>query len=349
VASVTWPPMLPPMFKHLILTGLLASSFQAATATGAEQTIVLRDGRKLTGIYDEAAGTLTTSGPVKAVIRVAKADVVKVEAAAAAPATSVQPEDESRKQDPLAAIDLLIARKQQDKLEAENNAADAKKKAELERASATKTESAERRTMYADRAQRFGETAARQAAEASRLGTEIADLKRKRVDLEKELAKDAALAATRKVVDELTGKAATDPDSPLGRYRRIDGESRDLQAQIKTAQDQLTQNQAELAKLKPQLDLAMAMGLDLKEFPLVERPNESDSDRTRRVSEHKAYNEAMSALRQAKTEVDSGKTPNVQAPLTALRAEPMRRLHQEKTGRALVFWDEALKAADTRK
>jgi hypothetical protein len=340
--------MLPPMFKPLILAGLLASCCAAATA--AEQTIVLRDGRKLTGIYDEAAGTLTTSGAVKAVIRVAKADVVKVEAVAAAPATPTAPaEDETRKQDPLAAIDLLIARKQQDKLEAENNSVDAKKKADLERASATKAESPERKAQYSERAQRFGEAASRSTAEAGRLATEITELKRKRGELEKELAKDAALAATRKVVDELTGKAATDPESPLGRYRKLDGEAHDLQAQIKAAQDQLTQHQAELTRLKPQLDLAMAMGLDLKEFPFVERPGESDSDRTRRVAEHKTYNEAMNTLRQAKTELDGGKSPNVQAPLNTLRAEPMRRLHQEKTGRALVFWDEAIKAADTRK
>ncbi len=335
------------MFKHLILTGVLAALGVAATA--AEQTIVLKDGRKFTGIYDEAAGTITTSGAVKAVIRVAKADVIKVEAIAK-PAAPVAAIDEGgHKQDPLAAIDQQIARKQQDKLEAENSATDAKKKSELERASATKTESPERQKMYGDRAQRFSDTATRQGQEATRLATEISELKSKRLELEKELLKDAALAATRKAADELTGKSTGDTDSPLSRYRKLDAEAHDLEAQIKATQDQLNQRQTELTKLKPQLDLAMVTSLDLKEYPFVERPNESDADRTRRLGEHKSYNEAMALLRQAKSEIDAGKTPAVQGPLTALHVDAMRRLYQEKTGRALVFWDEALKSLDTRK
>lgn len=339
--------MLPTMLKHLILAAALAALATAAAA--AEQVIVLKDGRKFTGIYDEAAGTITTSGAVKAVIRVAKADVVKVETATAAAPPVVQIEEESRKQDPLAAMDQQIARKQQEKIEAENAASDAKKRSELERASASKAENPERQKMYGDRAARFSEAAGRQNQEATRLAAEISDLKRKRQDLEKELLKDAALTATRKAADELTGAFTGDNDSPLSRYRKLDAESRDLQAQIKTAQDQYNQRQAELTKLKPQLDLAMVTSLDLKEYPFVERPNESDSDRTRRVGDHKVYNEAMASLRQAKTEIDAGKTPNVQGPLTALHTDAMRRLHLEKTGRALVFWDEALKALDAKK
>ena len=335
------------MFKHLILTAALASFI--TTAAAAEQTIVLKDGRKFTGTYDEAAGTITTSGAVKAVIKVAKADVVKVETVAASAPPATQVEADTRKQDPLAALDQLLARKQQEKVEAENNSADAKKKSELERASAAKAENVERQKMYGDRAQRFSEAASRNTQEASRLSLEISELKRKRLDLEKDMLKDAALAATRRAADELTGKSTGDTDSPLSRYRKLDAESRDLQTQIKTAQDQLTQRQAELTKLQPQLDLAMVTNLDLKEFTFVERPNESDSDRTRRMGEYKTYNDAMSTLRQAKNDIDVGKTPSVQGPLTALRADAMRRLHQEKTGRALVFWDEALKALDGKK
>lgn len=339
--------MLPIMLRHLVLAAAFALLGTAATA--AEQTVTLKDGRKLTGVYDEGAGTVTTSGAVKAVIKVAKADVVKVETVAT-PAAPVTPsDDDSRKQYPLALIDQQIARKQQDKVEAENNASDAKKKAELERASAAKAENPERQRSYSERAQRSGEAASRYSQEAQRLSVEIAELKRKRVEVEKEQVKDAALAATLKAADELTGRSASEADSPLARYRRLEAESRDLQAQLKSTQDQLNQHQAEMTKLKPQLDLAMVAGLDLKEYPFVERPNESDSDKARRLGEHKTYNDAMTALRQAKAELDGGKMPNVQGPLSTLRSDPMRRLHQEKTGRALVFWDEALKALDVRK
>lgn len=340
------------MLRHLLLLSALAgisTVVSPSTCTAAEQTVVLKDGRKITGTYDEAAGTVTTSGAVKAVIRVAKADVARVETVAA-PATPATPiENGGHKQDPLAAIDQQIARKQQEKLEAENSAVDTRKRADLERASATKAENPERQKMYGERAQRFSDQATRSSQDATRLGTEIAELKRKRLEVEKDVVKDALLAATLKAADELTGKTTGDTDSPLYRFRKLDGEAKELQAQIKTAQDQLTQHQTELTKLQPQLDLAMVAGLDLKEFTFVERPNESDADKARRLSDHKTYNDAMLLLRQAKSELDSGKTPAVQGPLTTLRSDAMRRLHQEKTGRPLVFWDEALKALDAKK
>lgn len=339
--------MLPVMIRHLLLTGMLAAC--GAIAYGAEQIVTLKDGRKLTGVYDEAAGTVTTSGAVKAVIKVARADVVKVETTSAPAAPTAPSDDHGRKQDPLAAIDLLLTRKQQDKQEAETNAAEAKKRAELERASAAKAENPERQKSYTERAQRLGEAATRYTTEANRLTLEINDLKRKRQETEKEVVKDAALAATLKAADELTGKIIGDADSPLARYRKLDGESRDLQLQIKNAQDQLNKNQSEMARLSPQLDLAMVAGMDLKEHAFVERPNESDADKAKRIGEHKLYNDAMTALRQAKTELDDGKSPSVQTPLTTLRQDAMRRLHQEKTGRPLVFWDETLKALDARK
>jgi hypothetical protein len=333
---------------RLVLPFLTLAVF-AGAAAAAEQTVTLSDGRKLTGVYDEEAGTITLSGPAKAVIRIAKAEVVSIEqskAAAGAGAIAAPSAEERRKASPLAALDALIAQKEHDQDEAETNAKDATRKAAEETAAGAKAESAERKKQYSDRAAQLGLSSQRHTAEAQRLEKELVDLKAKRADLAKRQLADEARNAAARAVESFNAAAPGDGNPLLTQYRTAEDETRERRTRLAQATAELKDAEAAQAKLATQLDQAMVLSLDLRDCPAQDQPGESASDRDRRLAAVKAYNAVMATLRAAKTDLQAGKDAPVHASLELLRPEPMRRVHRDKTGRALVLWDEAAKALE---
>jgi chromosome segregation ATPase len=316
------------------------------------QTVTLRDGRVLTGIYDQDAGTITISGAGKAVIRIAKEDVLSIVVAASVDPAPTAAADAAKRHDmdPLAALDQQIAQKTQDRADADASVKDFTTNQREETEAAARAVGTDSQKVHTDRATTFGKSAAKWQLISTHLTSDIQDLKVKRQDLLKKrgITQDTAqksadgLAA---YIDGLKKDADSQDASPTEHYHRLDSESKAIQDGISQLTAQLKSRTDELTRLKAQVerDVTFLKGLDLTDVAFKAIAGEADAAKETRLADLKAYNLTMATLRNALADYAAGTKPDYETAYTALHQDGARKLQLSKTGKPLVFPDDPAK------